>query len=507
MSNYLDQEGLGYYDGKMKVYMSNAISSAVAATYKPGGSRTFEQLPSLVAEYVGFIYNITNDFTTTSDFVEGAGTFCKAGANVGIVNVGTNQSPVYKYDLFSAFVDLSNYATLDDLPTKTSDLTNDSGYASAFTGTTTQWNALTDVQKAKYELVCLTDDLGDSDNVKDLMVNKAQAIVIARQDEATTASRSYVIRDLIYRGNILYKVIAPIASGDSFVVGTNISTTTVETELDLVRDDIDGIATALTGKVDKVTGKDLSTNDFTDTFKEYATVAYNLNRRTRNNITSNLANLPTAVSEQNLGKYGYSIGDYFTGASGYTYILADSNTFRGTSTPYCINANHLGIVVDTHAQSQWHSENAATVGYNGSVLHNYLKTTVLDTIKSDFKTLFGGSTGLEHLYSHYKLLTTATANWAWQSDQYISALTCTQVDAGSQWTANGFQEGEASKSLELFRKYKWTEIFGNEYPWLRNISNYDNSSASFACGVDNGGYLSGYGVTDSYFVVGLINFH
>lgn len=232
-------------------------------------------------------------------------------------------------------------------------------------------------------------------------------------------------------------------------------------------------------------------------------------RQTRQDITSNLANLSTAVAEQNLGKYGYSIGDYFTGASGYTYILADSNTFRGTHTPYCINANHLGIVVDTHAQSQWHSEeNAATVGYNGSVLHNYLKTTVLDTIKSDFKALFGGSTGLEHLYSHSKLLTTATANWAWQNDQYISALTCTQVDAGSQWTANGYQEGEASKSLELFRKYKWTEIFGNEYPWLRNISNYDNSSAYYACYVIYSGSLDGYGSVTRYrFVVGLINFH
>lgn len=501
MSNYLDQDGISYYDGKIKLYMSNAISSAIAATYKPGGSLAFANLPSLDASHVGFIYNITDDFTTTADFVEGAGTFCKAGANVGIVNVGTNQNPVYKYDLFSAFVDLSNYATLADLPTKTSDLTNDSGFATAFTGTAAQWAALTDAQKAVFELVCITDDLGDSDNVTDMTVHKAQATVICSQEEGTTASKSFSVGDLIYRGNVLYKVTAAIASGDSFVVGTNIATTTIEAELAAVR-------TALADKVDKVNGKGLSTNDFDNTYKSYATIAYNLNRRTRNNITSNLTNLSTAVSEQNFAKYGYSIGDYFTGASGYTYILADCNTFKGTTTPYCISTNHIGIVVDTHATSQWHTENAAAVGYNGSTLHTYLKTTVLDNIKADFKALFGGSTGLEHLIAHNKLLTAATANWAWQSDQYISALTCTQVDAGSQWTANGFQEGEASKSLEVFRKYKWTEIFGGEYPWLRNISNYDNSSASFACLVDGVGSLLGYSsVAGSFFAVGLINFY
>lgn len=229
--------------------------------------------------------------------------------------------------------------------------------------------------------------------------------------------------------------------------------------------------------------------------------------RTRTNITSKLSNLSQAVSEQNLAKYGYKIGDYFTGASGYTYILADYNTFKGTSAPYCLTQNHLGIVVNTHKTSQWHSENASSVGYNGSVLHIFLKGTAMDNIKSDFKTLFGGSTGLEHLLPHSKLLTTSLTNWGWQANQYISALTCTQIDAGSQWTANGYQEGEASKSLELFRKYKWSEIFGSEYPWLRNLSNYSTGGSS-ACNASDGGDLrGGASVTFSIFAVGLINFY
>lgn len=246
-----------------------------------------------------------------------------------------------------------------------------------------------------------------------------------------------------------------------------------------------------------------------ETGKQIANAILSLSKsnRIRTDITSNLGNLPQAVAEQNLEKYGYKIGNYFTGASGYTYILADYNTFKGTSTSYCLTQNHLGIVVDTHTTSQWYSGDASSVGYNGSTLHTYLKGTVMDNIKADMIYFFGGTTGLEHLLSHSKLLTTALTNWGWQTSQYISALTCTQIDAGSQWTANGYQEGEASKSLELFRKYKWTEIFGSEYPWLRDLSNY-GTSGSNACGADHTGALCGTdSVTDSRFVVGLINFY
>ena len=237
---------------------------------------------------------------------------------------------------------------------------------------------------------------------------------------------------------------------------------------------------------------------------EAVTLIGNEHRRTRRDITTDLDNLVTAVSEMDLAKYGYAIGDYFTGASGYTYILADKNTFKGTVTPYCIAGNHIGIVVDTHQTSQWHTGDASNVGYAGSSLHTYLTGTVLTNIKSDLTALFGDWSS--HLISHSKLLTTALANWSWSTDQYIAALSCTQLDAGTQWVANGYQEGEASKSLELFRKYKWTEIFGSEYPWTRCLSNY--SGGSYACDAADNGALDGNGsVARAYYAVGLINFH
>ena len=235
--------------------------------------------------------------------------------------------------------------------------------------------------------------------------------------------------------------------------------------------------------------------------KELASTQVELSR-TRNNITSRLSNLSQAVAEQNLGKYGYKIGDYFVGASGYNYILADYNTFKGTSTPYCLTTNHIGIVVDTKVTSKWHTEDAANVGYNGSTLHTYLKGTVLDNIKTDFIGLFGGSTGLEHLLPHSKLLTTALANWGWQANQYISALSEVQTIGSVVWGANGYQTGEASKKLELFDKYKWTELFESRYPWLRDL--YTSSNA---CYLRYDGYANDRGVTASGHVVGLINFY
>lgn len=230
-----------------------------------------------------------------------------------------------------------------------------------------------------------------------------------------------------------------------------------------------------------------------------------INSRIRQDITDRLSNLSQAVAEQNLGKYGYKIGDYFERVDGnrtYTYLLADYNTFKGTSTPYCLTQNHLGIVVDTHQTSQWYSGDASSVGYNGSTLHTYLKGTVMDNIKADMIALFGGSTGLEHLLPHSKLLTTALANWGWQSNQYISALSEVQVFGSRVWGANGYQTGEAAKKLELFDRYKWTEIFGNEYPWLR-----DMNSASIACHADDHGAAGNGSVTSSYFAVGLINLY
>lgn len=95
--------------------MTTAINNKLTSVYKAKGSVAFASLPALTAANEGNVYNITDDFTTTTDFVEGAGKSHKAGTNVAIVNVGTEQNPSYKYDVLSGFVDTSDMWTKTEL--------------------------------------------------------------------------------------------------------------------------------------------------------------------------------------------------------------------------------------------------------------------------------------------------------------------------------------------------------------------------------------------------------
>lgn len=80
---------------------------ALNGAYIFRGSVAFANLPSnLTASMVGYVYNVTDDFTTTADFIEGAGKKYPAGTNVAIANVGTSLSPDMKFDANGSFYDV-----------------------------------------------------------------------------------------------------------------------------------------------------------------------------------------------------------------------------------------------------------------------------------------------------------------------------------------------------------------------------------------------------------------
>lgn len=216
-------------------------------------------------------------------------------------------------------------------------------------------------------------------------------------------------------------------------------------------------------------------------------------RRTRKQFT-NLSLLASAAADQNLEKYGLSIGDYYIGASGYKYTIADIDTFYGGYNSYAIvNTHHIALVVDTNTNSKWNDTDDTSSGYNGSALHAFLKGTVLTNIQNDL--------GSSHLLAHQKLLTTGTSAWAWQENQYISALSEIQVYGSTVWFMNGHQTGEGRRQLELFRKFDINTIVGNVSVWLRNIM-----SSSSACYADRGGYAGYFSASGSLRAVGLILF-
>ncbi len=81
--------------------------SALEGAYTVRGSVTFANLPSsLTASMVGYVYNVSDDFTTDVRFIEGAGKEYKAGTNVVIVDAGSQGSPDLKFDVIGSFVDV-----------------------------------------------------------------------------------------------------------------------------------------------------------------------------------------------------------------------------------------------------------------------------------------------------------------------------------------------------------------------------------------------------------------
>lgn len=87
--------------------IDNKISAAVSGALRPAGSCTFANKPALAEANCNKIVNITDAFTTTADFVEGAGAAYPAGTNIAIINVGTDETPSYKYDVYTGVIDLS----------------------------------------------------------------------------------------------------------------------------------------------------------------------------------------------------------------------------------------------------------------------------------------------------------------------------------------------------------------------------------------------------------------
>ena len=235
--------------------------------------------------------------------------------------------------------------------------------------------------------------------------------------------------------------------------------------------------------------------DALPTNSELTTTLNALTRHTR--LTDfDLNVLKQAVADQNLEKYGLKVGDQKT-INGYTYVIADLNTMKGTTTPYRVTANHVGLIVIPHTTTKWNaSGNTSTgannrgAGYKNCDLHDYLKTTVLPHVQNDL--------GAANLIAHSKLLTNAvnatgynrygnntgcSSNWEWVADQYICALSEVQVYGAAVWSSSGYDTGEACRQLEVFQHFSHTEIFGSEYPWLRDVVSASSAATASYNGV------------------------
>lgn len=136
MQTFVEEEQKRYtLIGADPTVLSNWREDGTAADntiFQYAGSTLFANLPSATAARVGYVYNITDEFTTTSDFIEGAGHTYPAGTDVAIVNNGDDQTPSYKYDVYTG--SLEGYQPLIQLTTLPTASATEEGHIYQYVG-------------------------------------------------------------------------------------------------------------------------------------------------------------------------------------------------------------------------------------------------------------------------------------------------------------------------------------------------------------------------------------
>lgn len=78
---------------------------ALGGAYIAKGSTAFASLPATPAvAQLGYVYNVTNEFTTDARFVDGTGKKYPAGTNVVVVEIDGDPK-TYKFDVLAGFID------------------------------------------------------------------------------------------------------------------------------------------------------------------------------------------------------------------------------------------------------------------------------------------------------------------------------------------------------------------------------------------------------------------
>lgn len=211
----VDTEKIYRFDGSNFVQLN-----AMPPVLQPGGSFLFANLPAAAAATLGFVYDIQDEFTTTSDFVEGSGIDYPAGTNVYVVNAGTSSTPVYKYDIFGS--NLSGFQKkfqFSVMPTASADLV---GTIVQFIGTTTaeyengyfyECQLVTGSDPAEYEWVQKSVQAGDGSASLETAITAA--IDVGGIDAGTTfaAGTSYdTMWDALLNPTLYPVFVAPSAT-------------------------------------------------------------------------------------------------------------------------------------------------------------------------------------------------------------------------------------------------------------------------------------------------------
>lgn len=80
---------------------------ALNGAYIFKGSSAFASLPEeLTSTMVGYVYNVSDNFTTDARFIEGAGKKYSAGTNVAVAEIDNEGTKTYLFDVIGNFIDV-----------------------------------------------------------------------------------------------------------------------------------------------------------------------------------------------------------------------------------------------------------------------------------------------------------------------------------------------------------------------------------------------------------------
>ena len=182
---------------------------------------------------------------------------------------------------------------------------------------------------------------------------------------------------------------------------------------------------------------------------------------------------------------GLWLGDFWTiNGIKITIVDFDPNINVGDT---ALTRHHLGVQLVKDWSSQWYTGNDTSMGYVGSTVRSYIKSTVEPQIIS--------AIGNDHVLSYRALYPSAYSNgeatgWAWV-DAKVELFDEMEVYGSRIWGSSAYECGHSSRQMSLFR-IDTSAKYARATWWLRSVS-----SAAGAAHVGGDGGATGWNASGS----------
>ena len=259
----------------------------------------------------------------------------------------------------------------------------------------------------------------------------------------------------------------------------------------------DEMDSELEKKVDKVEGKGLSENDFTDSYKSQV----DLNTQNRHNHSNK------AVLDGTQESFTTALKSKLEGvASGAQVNVIETIEVNGTAQP--VTSKTVDITVPTKTSelqndSDFTTNSSLTSGLNTKVDKVTGKQLSTNDFSNDYKSKVDSNTSARHTHTNKTILDATTASFTTSDESKLNGIASgAQVNVIESIKVNGAAQPVTSKSVNISVPTKTSQL-QNDSEFV-TLSDLDDSEAGIITGLENkvdkieGKGLSTNDFTDSY---------